>query len=186
VGSAAGGVRRASARSTYSRCPSGWWALAANASVHRPIRYVEYHEPAVIRVAWMLAASLLLYLWFRALQWMQSREVTGSGQRLVLLLVLLPASLLASVNVGLLLPFLLLLVLALMGLPTLPDSPGGYVLGAGVLVESLLWTLVLSRSYRFVTWEVSSSLATDSATSHHETLAAVPAPQADGPERLER
>jgi len=85
-----------------------------------------------------------------------------------------------------LLPFLLLLVLALMGLPTLPDSPGGYVLGAGVLVESLLWTLVLSRSYRFVTWEVSSSLATDSATSHHETLAAVPAPQADGPERLER
>jgi hypothetical protein len=105
---------------------------------------------------------------------------------LVLFLVLLPASLLASVNVGLLLPFLLLLVLSVMGLPAFPNSTGEFVLWTGVLIESLLWTLVLSCSYRFVTWEVSPSLATDSATSHNETPAASLAPQADGPERLER
>lgn len=160
-------------------------ALAANALGHRPIRYAEYHEPAVIRTVWMLAAGLLLYLWFRALGWLQQRRVTGSGQRLVLFLVLLPTSFLASVNVGLLLPFLLLLVLSVMGLPAFPNSAGEYVLWTGVLIESLLWTLVLSRSYRYVTRDASSQLALDSGTRTDELPAVAPAPQADGSERPE-
>lgn len=160
-------------------------ALAANALGHRPIRYAEYNEPAVIRTVWMLAAGLLLYLWFRALEWLQQRRVTGSGQRLVLFLVLLPTSFLASVNVGLLLPFLLLLVLSVMGLPAFSNSTGESVLWTGVLIESLLWTWGLSRSYRYVTRAASFELALDSGTRTDEPPAVAPAPQADGFERPE-
>lgn len=156
-------------------------AIAANAIGHRPIRYAEYNDPAVIRTVWMLAAGLVLYLWFRALKWLQQRGVTGSSQRLVLFLVLLPTSLLASVNVGILLPFLLFMVFVVMGPVRLPDSSDGYVLLAGALVESLFWTLVLSRSYRYVTWVPSSEWTPDSSAPSAETLVASAETQAAGP-----
>lgn len=156
-------------------------ALAANALGHRPIRYAEYNEPAVIRTVWMLAAGLVLYLWFRALKWLQQRSVTGSSQRLVLFLVLLPTSFLASVNVGILLQFLPFLIFVAMGLVELPNFSDGYVLLAGALVESLIWTLVLLLSYRYVTRVPSSELSSDSNASSGEMLVASSDTQAAGP-----